>query len=79
MLSDLARFLELDPDETWIDNALAAMKINPGYNHDDSLVCFYLDYVNSQCARFPELSRGLRAFVDSGMASRGYTPTATSH
>ena len=32
MLVDLARFLELDPDETWITNALAAMKINPGYD-----------------------------------------------
>jgi hypothetical protein len=79
MLADLARFLELDSDETWIDNALAAMKINPGYDHDDSVVCFYLDYVNSKCASFPELSRGLRAFVDRRMASGEYTPTATSH
>ncbi len=79
MLADLARFLQLDPDETWIDNALATMKINPGYEHDDSLASFYLDYVNSEGARFPELSTGLRAFVDKGMASEGYNPTATSH
>jgi hypothetical protein len=67
MLADLATFLELDPDETWIDNAMAAMKINPGYGHDDSLVCSYLDSVNDKCADFPELSRGLQAFVHRGM------------
>src|SRR6185503_1200043 len=41
MLADLARFLRLPPDETWIANALAAMKINPGYEHDKTLVGFY--------------------------------------
>ncbi len=63
MLVDLAGFLQLDPDVTWIDNALVAMKINPGYDHEDALARSYLDYVNSEGACFPELSAGLRAFV----------------
>lgn len=63
MLADLARFLRLEPDETWIANALAAMKINPGYEHDEALVRFYRDYVNDQGASFPELAEGLRAFT----------------
>jgi hypothetical protein len=46
------------------------MKINPGYDHDDSLACFYLNYVDSKCASFPEMSGGLRAFVDRGMERR---------
>lgn len=64
MLVDLARFLQLDPDETWIANALAAMKINPGYDHDNGLVSFYRDYIERKGAGFPELSRGLLAFID---------------
>jgi hypothetical protein len=70
MLADLARFLQLDPDDAWIDNALAAMKINPGYDHADSLSSFYLDYVNRKGADFPELSRGLQAFVHRGTERR---------
>lgn len=62
MLADLARFLGLDPDETWIANALAVMKINPGYDHDKALVRFYRDYVNRKGARFPELAGGLQVF-----------------
>jgi len=63
MLADLARFLRLPPDETWIANALAAMKINPGYEHDKTLVGFYRDYVDSKGATFPELAEGLQAFT----------------
>ena len=62
MLADLAQFLRLPPDETWIANALAAMKINPGYEHDKALVGFYRDYVDSKGASFPELAEGLQAF-----------------
>jgi hypothetical protein len=63
MLVDLARFLQLDPDETWITNALAAMQINPGYSHDESLVSFYCDYIEKKGAGLSELSRGLLAFI----------------
>ncbi len=64
MLVDLARFLELDPDETWITNALSAMEINPGYEHNGALVDFYRDYIKNKGAVFPEVSRGLLAFVE---------------
>jgi hypothetical protein len=63
MLVDLAGFLQLDPDETWITNALAAMQINPGYKHEESLVSFYCDYIEKKGAGLPELSRGLLAFI----------------
>ncbi len=63
MLADLARFLQLEPDETWIANALAAMKINPGYQHDPALVTFYRNYVQKKGANFPEVSKGLMAFA----------------
>ena len=63
MLVALARFLQLDPDETWITNALAAMKINPGYQHDPALVDFYQAYIQKKGPAFPELSKGLLDFV----------------
>jgi hypothetical protein len=63
MLVDLAAFLQLDSDEAWIANALSAMKINPGYEHDNTLLAFYQDYVYSKGSRFPELSQGLLAFL----------------
>lgn len=62
MLADLAGFLRLEPGETWIANALAAMKINPGYDHDEALVRFYRDYVKNKGASFPELAEGLQVF-----------------
>jgi hypothetical protein len=64
MLVRLAEFLQLDPDETWVANALAAMDIKPGYDHDSSLVRFYRDYVTDKKARFPQLTAGLLAFVE---------------
>ena len=63
MLTDLARFLRLDPEEAWIANALAAMEINPGYTHDTAFVRFYRDQVDEKGAAFPELSAKLQAFV----------------
>jgi hypothetical protein len=64
MLVDLAGFLQLDPDETWIASALSAMKINPGYEHDNTLLSFYRDYIDSRGASFPQLSKGLLAFIE---------------
>jgi hypothetical protein len=64
MLVDLARFLQLDPDEAWTANALSAMKINPGYDHDNTLLSFYRDYINSRGGSFPELAKGLLAFIE---------------
>jgi hypothetical protein len=64
MLVDLAKFLQLDPKEGWVSNALSAMKINPGYEHDQTLLSFYRDYINSRGASFPELAKGLLAFIE---------------
>lgn len=65
MLVALARFLELEPHEEWIDNALAAMRINPGYEHDDSLVRFFSDYLDTHSERAPAMAEGLRGFLPS--------------
>ena len=63
MIVNLAEFLQLDPNEVWIANALSVMKIKSGYNHDSKLLRFYRDYVNDKGSRFPDLSKGLLFFI----------------
>lgn len=65
MLTRLAEFLHLDADERWIANALAAMKIKSGYDHDRELVDFYRNTVNVNFKEFPQLSEGLLRFIDN--------------
>ncbi len=63
MLIDLATFLQLDPNETWLSNALSVMKTKPNYEHDSKLLTFYRDYVAERFSRFPAMSEGLLLFV----------------
>jgi hypothetical protein len=62
MLINLAKFLQLDPDETWLANALSVMKTKPSYDHNRELSTFYRDYVINKFSRFPVLSEGLLLF-----------------
>ncbi len=62
MLLRLAEFLKLDADETWITNALTAMKIKSGYEHDRELLNYYRKAVTDNFTRFPHLSKGLLQF-----------------
>ena len=64
MLVNLAEFLQLDPNEAWITNALSVMNIKSGYNHDSKLLRFYRDYVCDKGSRFPDLSKGLLFFIE---------------
>ena len=65
MLIDLAEFLKLDADETWISNTLSVMNSKKTYDHDGDLIAFYRDSVKAKGGRFPELSRGLLGFLES--------------
>lgn len=64
MLVDLAAFLQIDPSETWINNALSVMEINKSYQYDANLVAFYYEYVHRRFAEFPDLLKGLLLFVE---------------
>jgi hypothetical protein len=63
MFIDLAKFLQLDADETWISNALSVMKTKPSYEHDSKLLAFYQDYVKNHFSHLPSLSEGLLLFT----------------
>jgi hypothetical protein len=62
MLIDLATFLKLEQNETWLTNALSVMKTKPSYQHDGNLSAFYRDYVTEKFSRFPALLEGLLLF-----------------
>jgi len=64
MLTRLAGFLQLDADPTWLDNAVEAMKLKPGYDHDPALVAVLREEVAARFGRWPDLAAGLLRFVD---------------
>ena len=63
MLIDLATFLNLDPDEDWLSDALSVMTAKSNYEHDHNLLAFYRETVNDKFSRFPALSEGLLTFA----------------
>ena len=63
-LVNLASFLQLAPNDAWVENAFSVMKIKPGYDHDSELLRFYRSYIIDKGSKFPELSKSLLAFVD---------------
>lgn len=62
MLKNMAKFLELHPDPTWLEGALAAMKTKPGYLHSGELLEEYKNYVLDKFSNFPEISGKLLKF-----------------
>jgi hypothetical protein len=64
MLTRLAEFLELEAEPTWLDNAVDAMKVKPGYDHDPELVAVLHEEVAARFGRWPDLAAGLLRFVD---------------
>jgi len=64
MLINLSEFVQLNPDEVWIENAISVMMIKSKYSHSNDLIRFYRDYVNDKGSRFPNLSKGLLSFTE---------------
>ncbi len=63
MLERLALFLEVDPDEDWVINALDVMESKSRYEHTAEDINFYNEYVNNNFSIFPELSKKLLDFT----------------
>jgi hypothetical protein len=63
MLFNLAKFLDLDPIEEWIDSAFAAMQCESKYIHDQEKWAFYADTVNEKFLPYPALAAQLLAFI----------------
>lgn len=62
-LIDLAQFLQLQPKQDWLTNALAAMEIKSAYEHDSELLNSYQNHILKYQSRFPELSKKLLIFI----------------
>jgi hypothetical protein len=63
MLADMARFLSLQPLESWLTSAMAVMKINPSYDHEPALVESYRRFVSQRFSRFPAFEQALLQFA----------------
>ena len=63
MLVELAEFLDLDPNEEWISNALHVMVVKSHYEHDINLLTFYREKITEQFSRFPALKEQLLQFT----------------
>jgi hypothetical protein len=59
----LAAFLELDPSPAWLANAVKALEINKGYEHDPALVAQYERWVGEKFAAFPDFAGKLLRFT----------------
>jgi len=64
MLTDMAEFLRLEPDEEWIENAQAAFKIKKHYDHSPELIAHYHAEVNRLFGEFPDFAEQLAIFVE---------------
>lgn len=62
MLIDMAKFLQLEPYETWLTDSLSIMKTKPSYEHNGDLLSFYRKYVAEKFSQYPVLSEGLLLF-----------------
>ncbi|MHC4937572.1 MAG: hypothetical protein ACYTHK_01225 [Planctomycetota bacterium] len=63
VLVELAEFLGLEPLEAWLDAALAAMKLKPGYDHAPELIEAYRRGIDDRFADHPEMAEALHRFV----------------
>ncbi len=63
LLLRLATFLRLDPDEAWRSNAIAAMEVRLGYEHEVEFITFYRQCVVDPFTPWPELAEGLLRFT----------------
>ncbi|MEJ2760328.1 MAG: hypothetical protein P8126_01990 [Gammaproteobacteria bacterium] len=62
MLTDLAVFLKLSPDNNWLDNAVSAMTTKSSYQHKNQLFSFYRETVENRFSKYPEMAEQLLAF-----------------
>lgn len=64
MLVRLAAFLDLEPLDSWLEAALAAMQLTSGYDHEPAVVESYRHGIADRFDGDPELAAGLLYFVD---------------
>lgn len=63
-LNQLARFLNIEDDDRWIEDALHAFEIKRSYQHETALVKFYREQVSRLFSSHPNVEHKLLSFVD---------------
>ena len=52
---DIANFLKLNADKTWVINAESAFLVKSGYKHDSELVKFYKKLIKNRFYKYPSI------------------------
>ena len=63
LLIRLAGFLQLEPEESWIEHALAAYDVSSDYRHGDERYAYFSDRVEARFADDPEFAAALMQFL----------------
>ncbi len=63
MLRSMAQFLDITPDEKWLDNALAVFQNERSYGHSPELRDYYAAAVHERFSSHPEFGGALLAFL----------------
>lgn len=64
-LKNLLEFLNLQPDQEWLDNAMAAYQLKKPYDYSTALVKQYHTSVSKHLQNFPDIQKALLSFVSS--------------
>jgi len=65
LLMNLADFLELEPEERWINSSLKTFQIKPAnYDHPGELIKTYKRLINQHFEDYPVFQEGLSKFLD---------------
>ena len=65
----LADFLQVTPDERWVQSILASYQVKSSYQHDDEILDHYRFFVKNRFSDYPEIEDKLLAFSFQNGAS----------
>ena len=63
VIAHMAVFLELYPEEEWINSVLSVYKIKSRYDHHPGMIKYYQDFLYKYFSPYPDTMAALKAFV----------------
>jgi hypothetical protein len=66
VVSDLAAFLELKPDERWLASVMENRPVKSAYRHDEKLNRYYVECVEERFLAYPSVLAKLLEFANKG-------------
>lgn len=63
--SDVAAFLQLEPETEWLKTVMSNYKIKSGYEHHPDMVMYYREAIRKHFMPYPDVLRSLEAFAQA--------------